>query len=145
MRLEFFRQKRFDFTHTRTTSPTAVGGAIHSAVTRVLSSLSLCDIQFYNIIRCVFFLPLANEVCEGYVFTSGGEGGLHRGVCIQRMGVCIQGGLHPRGSASKGRYGQRAGGTHPTGMHSYLMNEIWLMLIYKYLNNQGWIQGDVAS
>ena len=49
------------------------------------------------------------------------------GVCIQE-GVCILEGLHPRESASRdgsGRpppdttgYGQRAGGTHPTALHS---------------------------
>ena len=51
--------------------------------------------------------------------------------CIMSLhaggGVCIQGGLHPAESASVGGggvgqtspgYGQRAGGTHPTGIHS---------------------------
>ena len=50
-------------------------------------------------------------------------------VCQQGRGLHL-GGLHPgRGSASRGvwadpppsdtvEYGQRAGGTHPTGMHS---------------------------
>ena len=52
---------------------------------------------------------------------------VHRGVCIQ--GVCILGGWICGVSASRGGlgrpppsdttgYGQRAGGTHPTGMHS---------------------------
>ena len=51
--------------------------------------------------KCFWYLPLTNEVCDGYVFTSichsvHGEGG----VCIQEGmhpgGVCIQGGgLHP--------------------------------------------------
>ena len=66
------------------------------------------------------FLPLANEVCEGYVFTdvclSTGEG-----VCIQkrRRGVCIGGGVAqtPPPSDTTG-YSQQAGGTHPTGIHS---------------------------
>ena len=102
MRLEFFRQKRFDFTHTRTTSPTAVGGAIQPAVTRVLSSLSLCDIQFYNIIRCVFFYRSQTKFAKVMFSQVGG-----RGVCIggsaskgwesASRGVCTQGGLHPRG------------------------------------------------
>ena len=67
-----------------------------------------------------------------------GGGGVCRGVCIQGglpgVGVCIQGGLPgvgvciQGGSASRGgrpsqsdtmEYGQRAGGTHPTGMHSF--------------------------
>ena len=90
-------------------------------------------------------LPPTNEVCEGYVFTGvclSTGGGLHSwggGVCIQGM-VCIQGwsasggvcihasrrGLHPGGvgqtppQLDTTGYGQRAGGTHPTGMHSWL-------------------------
>ena len=69
-----------------------------------------------------------------------GGGSASRGICIQGVciqgglhlrggGVCIQGGLHPVGGGCAwglGRppqsdttgYGQRAGGTHPTGMHS---------------------------
>ena len=55
-------------------------------------------------------LPPANEVCEGYVFTN---------VCRVRRGggVCIQGVEDPRPLDTMG-YGQRAGGTHPTEMHS---------------------------
>ena len=53
------------------------------------------------------FLPPANEVCEGYVFTS---------VChsVQRGGghVWRGGGVHAGETATE------AGGTHPTGMHS---------------------------
>ena len=39
------------------------------------------------------------------------------------MRVCIQGGLHPGGwadpppTSDTTEYGQRAGGTHPAGMH----------------------------
>ena len=46
--------------------------------------------------------------------------GLHpggRGFCLQ--GVCIHGGLPPGGDTwDTMGYGQEAGGTHPTGMHS---------------------------
>ena len=85
------------------------------------------------------FLPPANDVCEGYVFT---------GVCLSMGGVCpIAWGVHPpprqnllrAGNPSRQttprqtppwadtppcavhaeRYGQQAGGTHPTGMHSF--------------------------
>ena len=60
-------------------------------------------------------LPPANEVCEGYVFT---------GVCLHRGGGLHPGGAdppdtdpHPHPSGTMG-YGQGAGGTYPTGMHS---------------------------
>ena len=52
-------------------------------------------------------LPPANEVCEGYV--------LHMSVCPRGGGVP---GQVPPGAVHAGRYGQQAGGTHPTGMHS---------------------------
>ena len=75
-------------------------------------------------------LPPANEVWGKVMF-------LHLSVCSWGEGFCIQGGLHPWGSASKcvciggkgvrqtplqqntTRYGQQAGGTHPTGMLSF--------------------------
>ena len=66
-------------------------------------------------------LPPANEVCEGYVFTC---------VCLSTGGClphCMLG-IHPPGADTPaadtppavyaGRYGQQAGGTHPTGMHT---------------------------
>ena len=91
-------------------------------------------------------LPPANEVCEGCVFTrvclsTGGstwagtpragtppEGYvLHVSVCPQRgeyLGrYTPRAGTPPRqvhlpGAVHAGRYGQQAGSTHPTGMHS---------------------------
>ena len=56
-----------------------------------------------------------------------GQGNIFTNVCHSVQGW---GDLHPGGSASRGvgqnppqsdtmAYGQRAGGTHPTGMHSY--------------------------
>ena len=69
-------------------------------------------------------LPPANEVLGKVMFLhlcvilfTGGsasrEGGLHPGE------VCIQGGLvRPPSPSDTTGYGQRAGGTHPTGMHS---------------------------
>ena len=98
-------------------------------------------------------LPPANEVCEFYVITlvcqsfcSRGEGsesgGVHRGGSSASRGVqwslhlenLHSGvGLHPGGSASGGwvdplsdttGYGQRAGGTHPTGIHSYFSHQL---------------------
>ena len=72
----------------------------------------------------VLSLPPANEVCEGYVFT---------GVCLSTGGVSapLHVGIHnplgrhpPLVDTPLGRhqcmlgYGQQAGGTHPTGMHS---------------------------
>ena len=72
----------------------------------------------------VMFLHLyvSHSVHGGASRGSAFKGGLHRG------GVCIQGGLHlwgvgrPPQSDTTG-YGQRAGGTHPTGMHFCVLNE----------------------
>ena len=61
-----------------------------------------------NVCVCIFlsslllFLPPANEVCEGYVFTgvglSTGRGGMHgRG-----LGACMAGGMHGGGFAHGG-------------------------------------------
>ena len=76
-------------------------------------------------------LPPANKVCEGYVFTGvclSTRGSLSSGVTVQR-GLFLWG-LHPGGSLSRGSLLEglcqgdppsvrlRAGGTHPTGMHS---------------------------
>ena len=97
------------------------------------------------------FLPPANEVCEGYVFT---------GVCLSTRGCLTHcmlgytpltgtppGEVHSPGQTPPGRYtpawsdtpasecwdtntppaqcmlgyGQQAGSTHPTGMHSCLL------------------------
>ena len=91
------------------------------------------------------FVPPANEVWGKVIFSQacvipsihkgGGVGWLssmhHRshdwGVCIQD-GVCIQGrfgrtSLHPQPPLDTIRYGQQAGGTHPTGMHSCLFSD----------------------
>ena len=61
----------------------------------------------------LLYLPPTNEVYKGYVFT---------GVCLSTRG---EGVLHPRGlgrhpspQSDTTGYGQRAGGTHATGMHS---------------------------
>ena len=63
------------------------------------------------LIKYLVFLPPANEVCEGYVFTcvclSTG------GVPASGEGVCSGGGV----SASP-MTATAAGGMHPTGMHS---------------------------
>ena len=50
------------------------------------------------------------------------RGGLHPGGSAF-MGVCVQGGGQtplPRDTWDTTGYGQQAGGTHPTGMHSLL-------------------------
>ena len=47
------------------------------------------------------------------------------GVCLVWGGVCSSGGTcpgTPPNAEHAGRYGQRAGGTHPTGMHSWLIS-----------------------
>ena len=75
------------------------------------------------------FLPPANEVCEGYVFTGvclstpgGGMHGFIRGACVVLFGGhawFYSGGVGRAWFFSDTmRYGQWAGGTHPTGMHS---------------------------
>ena len=87
-------------------------------------------------------LPPANEVCEGYVFTGVC---LSRGECLGRYSPgqippgrytpCLSGRYPPGQVPSPSRYplgryplrpqcmlgyGQQAGSTHPTGMHSCL-------------------------
>ena len=82
-------------------------------------------------------LPPANEICEGYVFT---------GVCLSMgrgVSALLHAGIHTLGPeadtpwadppGTRGRhppaqcmlgYGQQAGGTHPTGMHSHFSHQI---------------------
>ena len=79
------------------------------------------------------FLPPANEVCEGYVFTPGCHsvpgGGVFHSACWDtppRPEADTQPDQRqtPPGSRPNpfavhaGRYGQHSGGTHPTGMHT---------------------------
>ena len=48
------------------------------------------------------FLPPANEVCEGYVFTPVCQSFCSRGEgSASGLGICIQGGLHPGSPASR--------------------------------------------
>ena len=68
-------------------------------------------------------LPPANEVCEGYVFTRAchsAHGGEYLGRYPPGSGTPPPDQVHPPGAVHAGRYGQQAGGTHPTGMHSCL-------------------------
>ena len=95
---------------------------------------------------CRQFLPPANEVCEGYVFTGVclstpggacmvlfGGCGFIRGACMVLFGGgCVHGFIRGACVVLFGggtcvvfsvfldtmRYGQWVGGTHPTGMHS---------------------------
>ena len=45
--------------------------------------------------------------------------------------------VHPLGEVHAGRYGQQAGGTHPTGMHSCLISAV---LVDKHLNSTGLLE-----
>ena len=70
----------------------------------------------------------------------GGGGGLHPGrVCIKGRsafrGICIKRGWaeHPLPLSDTTGYGQRTGGTHPTGMHSCIVS---LSSSYKFYNRQ---------
>ena len=76
----------------------------------------------------------ANEVCEGYVFTpvcqlfcsqGGVSASVHPGIHPpeqtpprSRHPPGVDTPMHPHCAVHAGRYGQQAGGTHPTGMHS---------------------------
>ena len=68
----------------------------------------------------MILLPPANEVCEGYVFTS---------VCLSTGGGGVRGGggqgdMHGGGGACVvGETATAAGGTHPTGMHSCIVSK----------------------
>ena len=73
------------------------------------------------------FLPPANEVCEGYVFTRvchsvHGAGstwaGIPPGIRYPPRTRYTPRTRYPPGAVHAGRYGQQAGGTHPTGVHS---------------------------
>ena len=111
--------------------------------------------KMFEVLQKSSFLPPANEVCEGFVFT----GVCPRGVCLPEyiLGYTIPPGGDPPGrhlednpqedtrntprhtpqedtrknsspfpqgrhptprAEHAGRYGQQAGGTHPTGMHT---------------------------
>ena len=95
-------------------------------------------------------LPPANEVCKGYVFTRVCHS-VHRvGIrCRGGMwgrGACMAGGAHGKGHVCRGvhgggvhawwgacvadttRYGQWAGGTHPTGMNSCCSHVLFVVL-----------------
>ena len=86
------------------------------------------------------FLPPANEVCEGYVFTPVCQSFCSQEGCLPQ---CMLGYTHPHPlgadtppgadtpgnrhtpgadtppcTVHAGRYEQQAGGTHPTGMHT---------------------------
>ena len=93
---------------------------------------------------CCSFLPLANEVCEGYVFTPVCQSFCSQGWSIwtgtprnrsskpgtpPRPGTPPGDQVHPpgtrytpAGAVHAGRYGQQASGTHPTGMHSFYVD-----------------------
>ena len=86
-------------------------------------------------IAYVEFLPRANEVWGKVIFSQASvilsRGSLHpwRGVYIQ-WGGC----LHPGGWAdppppSTTGYGQQAGGTRPTGMHTCQLYFLWRIYI----------------
>ena len=86
----------------------------------------------------ILLLPPANEVWGKVIFsqacvilfTRGGVGfpacitghnweGLHPGRESASRGVCLKGvGQNPPPQLNTVGYGQQAGGTHPTGMHS---------------------------
>ena len=78
------------------------------------------------VITKYFLLPPANEVWGKVIFSEacvknsvhggGGSASVHAGI-PPRPPSPEQ--AHPPGTEHAGRYGQRAGGTHPTGMQSY--------------------------
>ena len=80
-----------------------------------------------SLIWASLFLPPANEVRRKVIFSqacdipsvNGGGGCLHPGeVCIEKGGLHRGGGMGRPPTLHTMGYGQRAGGTHPTGMHS---------------------------
>ena len=90
-----------------------------------------------NLFLANLLLPPANEI-RGWgcawqgVCMAGGH--VWQGLCMAGACVVVGGGVHARGHAWQGvhmlppstdttRYGQWAGGTHPTGMHSSF---IWI-------------------
>ena len=96
------------------------------------------SVSCWNVIFVPYFkslLPSANEVCEGYVFTTvcqsfcsqgGSTWAVTPGRYTLRAGT-LPGQVHPlppgrynpppREQCMLGEYWQQAGGTHPTGIH----------------------------
>ena len=74
---------------------------------RIFTTLNY--IEPLAVLRYLIFLPPANEVCEGYVFTliclSTGGGGVHgRGhACTAGGHACVAGGMRGRGACMAGR------------------------------------------
>ena len=68
------------------------------------------------------FLPPANEVCEGYVLTGGclPMRGVYPIACWDTPQTPPSPGADPP-AVHAGRYGQQAGGTHPTEMHTCII------------------------
>ena len=128
--------------HTCPPSPWILRDAVNERAVCILLEctlvgdlLALADELYIN-----FLLP-ANKVCEGYVFTPVCQRFCSQGVCLLQ---CMLGytphqsrhspsgantpradtqpmSIHPPPCAvHAGRYGQQAGGTHPTGMHTCL-------------------------
>ena len=102
---------------------------IITLITTQLNFKNSSRLQFFKIVLDLrdqrvganLLLPPANEVWGKVIF-------LHLSVILFTGGVPGQVHLPPGtpparytpGSVHAGRYGQQAGGTHPTGMHSYL-------------------------
>ena len=106
-----------------------------------VAQFSLFYTIHHDILRTAF-LPPTNEVCEGYVFTgvclSTGGGSTWAGTPgqVHPLAGTPPGRYTPQAGTSPGQvhppgrytprpqcmlgYGQQAGGTHPTGMHSCL-------------------------
>ena len=157
----------FSFEHS-TVQP--IASAIFTAyrVFEILSPLSTSPVMK---IRCVY-LPPANEVCpQGVGGVHGGgscvvawhvwqEGHAWQGGHAWQVGMCIAGGVHGGGACVAGgcmactispppadttRYGQWAGGTHPTGMHSCFVNFFPSLLAQLFLNNFAYLMERVKS
>ena len=110
-------------------------------------SVYLFGKHIFAVLSDLSSLPPANEVCEGYVFTPVSQSFCSQG----RVSVPVHAGIPPGPEADTphdqrqtpphdqrqttpgpeadpppfavyaGRYGQQAGGTHPTGMQSCLL------------------------
>ena len=82
-------------------------------------------------LKCLI-LPLATKLGQGYIFT-GVCDSVHRGGTWAGTPPLDQ--VHPPGPGTPpgavhaGRYGQQAGGTHPTGMHSCCLKLIFCVYL----------------
>ena len=121
---EFFQYSEGWLFYSQLSNTTHYNGLMPTAKAVNIRLIPQCTRKIQTLLRWpVLFLPPANEVCEGYVFT-GACLSIERGLCskvslsrgLSSGELSLLGGLCPRGVS--GQEGDTHP-THPTGMHSF--------------------------